>query len=299
MTWSEDSIHRWLARGKTPRGLFGSRGHDAAVLRELGGKPVVCADQVVEGVHFLPSAPPRLVGRKVALRALSDLAPTAALPRALLCTAAVSMRRDERWLRAVLAGVRSAAREHGADHVGGDLSITRGRAVIAVTALGAFLGRGRPPGRDRARAGQSLVLTGPVGGSLLGRHLRIVPRLAEGRALFERGATAMMDVSDGLAWDLFRLARASKVAIELDLGAIPIHADARRRARASGRSALDHALHDGEDHELVALLAPRAARASGCAVVGRVARGTGLVLVHADGRRERWTHARGGFEHGR
>ncbi|MBK7877560.1 MAG: thiamine-phosphate kinase [Planctomycetes bacterium] len=302
MTWSEDSIHRWLARGPRPRGLAGSRGHDAAVLAELGGRPVVCADQVVEGVHFLATASARAVGRKAACRALSDLAATAASPRALVCTLAAPRTKDEAWLRGVLSGVRAAAREHGADLVAGDLSSTPGPATVAVTALGAFEGRGAPPGRDRARAGELVVLTGAVGGSLLGRHFAIAPRLAAGRALHRAGAAAMMDVSDGLAWDLFRLARAAGVGVELELARIPVHADARRLARRTHRPPLDHALHDGEDHELLATLAPRAARRVaqelGFHVVGRVVRGAGLALVRADGGRERWTHALGGFEHG-
>lgn len=302
MSWSEDALHRWLARTPRPRGLAGSRGHDAAVLDALPGRPVVCADQVVEGVHWDERASPRAVGRKAACRALSDLAATAALPRALTCTVAAPRAKDERWLRGVLAGVRAAAREHGADLVGGDLSSTRGPTVVSVTALGVFTGSGAPPGRARARVGQAVVLTGAVGGSLLGRHLAIEPRLAEGRALARAGATALMDVSDGLAWDSFRLARAAGVAIELELARVPVHADARRRARLTGRAPLDHALHDGEDHELLATLPPaaaeRAARSLGARVVGRVVRGEGLVLVWADGRRERWTHARGGYEHG-
>jgi thiamine-monophosphate kinase len=209
-------------------------------------------------------------------------------------------------VRDLLRGVRAAARAHGADLVGGDLAETRGPASITVTALGTYALPGRPPGRDRARPGEIVVLTGAVGGSGLGRHLKIVPRLAHGEALARAGASAMMDVSDGLAWDVFRLARAACVAIELDLDAVPIHADARRLARRSRRTPRDHALHDGEDHELVATLAPRAlARYLRAAerlpvhAIGRVVRGSGLRLVHPDGRRERWTHARGGWEHGR
>jgi len=297
MAWNEDRIHRALRR-HAPRGLLGSALHDAAVLRAGLRHPVLCVDQVVEGVHVLAGAPARAIGRKAAARALSDLAATAARPVALLCTLAVPAARTEAWVLALIDGVRREARRHGAELVGGDLSATSGPFVVGVSALGDFELAGRPPGRDRARAGQRVVVTGALGGSLLGRHLRIEPRLDAGRALARAGATALMDVSDGLAWDLFRLARAAGVAIELELERVPLHRDARRRARTSGRTPLDHALHDGEDHELLATLPARAPLPRGVVELGRVVRGAGLVLVDARGRRRRWTARAGGWQHG-
>jgi thiamine-monophosphate kinase len=297
MSWSEDSLHRWLLRRSRPGVLAGSRGHDAAVLRALRGRPVVCVDQTLVGVHALPEARPGDLGRKAANRALSDLAATAARPRALTLALAAPAELEERWLRAVIAGVAAAAEACGADLVAGDLSGTPGPASLSVTAIGELAGRRRPPGRDRARPGQRLVLTGPVGGSLAGRHLRFRPRLTEGRALWEAGATAMMDISDGLAWDLHRLARAS--GVQLLLERVPVHRDARRASRESGRSPLEHALHDGEDHELVATLPAGAALPAGTVEIGRVREGRGLLLGGelAEPPR-RWDPAEGGWRHG-
>ena len=86
MAWDEDRLHRWLLRGEPPPTLRGSRGHDAAVLARLGGRPVLCVDETVEGVHFDPDATGRRIGAKAAGRALSDLAATAARPTGLhLC----------------------------------------------------------------------------------------------------------------------------------------------------------------------------------------------------------------------
>jgi thiamine-monophosphate kinase len=133
-----------------------------------------------------------------------------------------------------------------------------------------------------------VLLTGPVGGSLLGRHLSIEPRFAEGRFLHAAGAHALMDVSDGLALDLARLARRSGVRIDLER--VPVHADADRAARRDGRSARDHALSDGEDHELLATISARAWRRVAArarrrfprlVVVGRVRAGSGLFLARA------------------
>ncbi|MBL8863418.1 MAG: thiamine-phosphate kinase [Planctomycetes bacterium] len=297
MSWSEDRIHRALTRGPRPRALAGSRGHDAAVLTPLAGAPTICVDATIEGVHFRARTPPRVVGRKACARALSDLAATAARPHAVLLSLCAPRSRSTAWLLAAIAGVRATARAHGADLVGGDLACAEGPTSLTVTALGAWTGPGRPPGRDRARPGQVVVLTGPTGGSLLGRHLRPVPRIEEGRRLARLGASALMDVSDGLAWDLHRLARASGVRIELDMRQLPVHADARRRARRTGRTPLDHALHDGEDHELVATLSARVvARAPG-SPIGRVVRGSGVILDYGE-RRVLWRPAMGGWKHG-
>jgi thiamine-monophosphate kinase len=307
VSWNEDDVHVWLSEQAPPRGLAGSRGHDAAVLAQIGGHPVVCVDQTIEGVHFESSAQAALIGRKAAARAISDLAATAASPRAVLLALAVPRTRGEAWIRGVIGGVRAMARAHGADLLGGDLSRAPSAAHVAVTAVGEYAGRGAPPGRDRARAGQRVWLTGPVGGSLLGRHLSIEPRVAVGSWLHRRGATAMMDVSDGLAWDLHRLARASRVRIDLDLARVPVHADAERRARSSGKSALWHALHDGEDHELIATLDARASEKleresarEGVALfeIGAVRRGTGLHLLDERGRSRAWKKSEGGWAHG-
>lgn len=304
MTWSEDRLHRFLATWSRPRILSGSHGNDAAVLRELGGRVVVCTDQVVEGVHFVRGERPARIGRKAACRALSDLAASAATPRALVLALNAPRRLDDRTVRALVVAVRDTARAWGAELVAGDSCASDAPLQLAVTAIGALVGRARPVGRDRARPGQLVVVTGAVGGSRLGRHLAIRPRFEAGRALFECGATAMMDVSDGLALDLFRIARASGVRIDLELAHVPIHADARRLARKTRRLPLDHALHDGEDHELVATLSPRGyelarARVSDLCVLGRVASGSGLHLLSESGRSRRWRISEGGFVHGR
>lgn len=304
--WSEDRLHRWILARAAPRGLAGSAGHDAAVLRRLRGRPVVCTDQTVEGVHFEPACAPARVGRKAAARALSDLAASAAAPRALLLGLRAPRERAEGWLRSCIAAVMREARAHGAELVGGDLCCAPGPAALCVTALGERSGRARPPGRDRARAGELVLLSGPVGGSLLGRHLALRPRVAEGAWLHARGARALMDVSDGLALDLWRMARASGVRILLER--VPVHRDARRAARSSGRDPRWHALHDGEDHELIATLAPASAaralreaprRCPGLVAIGRVLPGSGLGLAEGVlGAAREWEPREGGWLHG-
>ena len=308
MAWDEDRLHQWLARRAAPAILVGSPGHDACVLRRPRGREVVCTDQVILGVHCELDAPAQAVGRKAAQRALSDLAATAAVPRGLMLAVRASRAVDERVIRGWIQGVERAGRVCGAELVGGDIACAEGPASLCVTALGEYLGRGKPPGRDRARVGDWILLTGAVGGSLSGRHLRIEARLAAGRRLHHvHGARALMDVSDGLAWDLYRMMRSSGVGAHIE--DLPIHRDARLAARADGRDALSHALHDGEDHELIAVLpranalralADTAHELRGLARIGRVVAGRGVVLDGAltGGADEEWSPADGGWRHG-
>ena len=306
MAWSEDRLHRWILelRASAPEARFvvGPPGSDAAVLARGAGRTVLCADQTIEGVHFAPGTPAARAGRKALDRAISDLAAAAARPRAVLLALHAPREAPEAWLRAAIRAVWRRAREHGAELVGGDLACAPGPIALCVAAVGELELAGPPPARSRARPGEVLVLTGPVGGSGLGRHLAIEPRLAEGRWLAARGARAMMDTTDGLGRDAHRMARLSGVALELEH--VPLHRDARRAARRSGRSPLDHALQDGEDHELLATLPPRALarvlrerarRCPGLEVVGRVREGSGLRVLHPEG----WRAWRGGgYVHG-
>lgn len=303
MAWNEDSLHRWLARLPRPLVLSGTRGHDSAVLRHMRGEPVLCVDTCIEGVHYERGTPARRVGEKAALRALSDLAPSAARPRALLLSVRAPADAPESWLRAAIQGVRAAGVRHGAELVGGDLAQAPGPAQLCVTALGERTLRGAAPGRERLRAGDCLFVTGPLGGSLglnrRGRHLDIRPRIAEGLAAARLGVRALMDISDGLCIDLHRMARLSGTRIELELAQVPIHPDARRM----GGDALRHALYDGEDHELLIGAHPRLEgrlkRAlPGLVRIGCARRGRGLVLLGLDGDRHVYQLRQGGWLHG-
>lgn len=307
MGWSEERLHRWI------EGLLDAAGDDAVRVPRGRGTPVACVDHTAEAVHVEPGTAPARFARKAVARALSDLAASAATPRGLLCALAAPAGREEAWMRAVLRAVHRQGAAWGAPLLGGDLCAcapgTPG-ATLTITALGDVAAGRRMPARRRARPGQLLVLSGAVGGSGLGRHLAIEPRLEAGRALHAAGAAALMDVSDGLARDLARLARAAGVRIDLEH--VPVHRDAHRAARADGTSAREHALHDGEDHELVAALPAAAARrlvgaglpgagAGGAVIIGRVAAGAGLWIHGQDdadgGAPVRWNGS-GGFVHG-
>ena len=270
-----DMVRALLARwGDVTRGI----GDDAAVLDvPAGERLVVSTDSSVEDRHFRRAwLTPEEIGWRATMAALSDLAAMGARPLGVLLAIAV----PAAWrasLDALADGIGAAVRAADATIVGGDLSGGR-ELSIAVTVLGAAAA---PVGRDGARPGDLIYVTGRLGGPLLAlrafergeavphreRFARPVARLREGRWLAEQGATAMVDVSDGLAADLAHVAAASGVRVVLDPALLP---------RVDGASERD-ALGSGEEYEL-ALAGPAgldaAARAVGLAVpltrIGRV-----------------------------
>ena len=139
---------------------------------------------------------------------------------------------------------------HGCQIVGGDTGSWEGKLVVTVTILGRCEGVAAITRRG-AQPGDGIYVTGPLGGSILGRHMTFEPRIAEGRRIAIAGATSMIDLSDGLSRDLPHLCGQSGVGAILDATAIPVHADATSLAARDSVSPLYHALHDGEDYELL------------------------------------------------
>lgn len=267
-------------------------GDDAAVLRPPAGRrTVVTVDMLMEGVDFVlgPDCPPQAVGHKALAVSLSDLAAMGARPEAVVVAVALPRQGGDTLGRGIHAGLAALSAEHDVAIAGGDTNAWDGPLVVSVTALGSV-----PPGRawrrDGARPGDRLVVTGPCGGSILGRHLAVTPRCREALCLAEHHRVhAAIDVSDGLSLDTARLMAASGTAALLDMDAIPIHADAVAASRRAGDTLtpLDHALGDGEDFELVLAMPPDAAAAAVAAsarapfrtpltIFGEVIEGAGL-----------------------
>ena len=228
-------------------------GDDAAVLTPLARGAVLTTDMLTDGTDFiLGEIDPRQAGAKAVLVNLSDLAAMASRPVALLVAVAVPQGPQSRELaEAVMLGARDAAAQYGVPIVGGDTNTWPHPLVICVTAIGEETPR-KAVRRGGARVGDWVFVTGPLGGSIRGRHLSPVPRLAEALALHEfADLHAMADISDGFAQDLGHILTASRVGVRIDAGAVPIHPDALLEAARTGRTPLDHALTDGEDFELV------------------------------------------------
>jgi thiamine-monophosphate kinase len=242
----EDRVVAEITRGLNLRSdVVTGPGDDCAVVASSvpGQFDLLKSDAVVEGVHFLPDAPAGWVGWKAACRAVSDIAAMGGWPVHALVTVVVRPRQTLDWLRGIYRGLDRAARRHRFSIVGGETSGTAADApaVIAVSMFGR-VEQNRCTFRSGARPGDRLFVTGRLGGSRAGWHLRFQPRLDEARWLVSHfSPTAMIDLSDGLATDLPRLANASRAGFEIDLAVLP-----RRRG-----ASIDQALGDGEDFELL------------------------------------------------
>jgi thiamine-monophosphate kinase len=246
---------RWLRTQQKPSDLVPlPAGDDMAVLRWPAPDDLllVGVDQVLDGVHFDSAVhSPRAIGRKVMNRNLSDCAAMACLPAAAVIAVGTRTGTQLVFLQELYNGIREAGDVHGCAIIGGDTGSWNAPLVVSVTVLGRSAGI-TPVTRAGARPGDGIFVTGPLGGSLLGRHMSFEPRIAEGRRIAQAGATAMIDLSDGVSRDLSHICDASGgVGAILDASAIPIHADANTLSARDGRTPLEHALHDGEDYELL------------------------------------------------
>ena len=255
-------------------------GDDLAVLKWAADDLLlVGVDQVLDGVHFdATQHSPRQIGRKVMNRNLSDCAAMACLPAAAVATVAAPHGVGVDYLKQLFLGLREAANAFGCPVVGGDTGSWAGKLVLTVTILGRSAGV-EPVTRDGAQVDDGVFVSGPLGGSLLGRHLDFVPRIDLARQLAAAGAvTSMIDLSDGLSRDAAHLCRRGGVGIVIEGSRVPLHADAQVMSRRDGRTPLEHALHDGEDHELL-FTGPADLEAAGVTRVGSVVPERGLWLL--------------------
>ena len=228
-------------------------GDDLAVLKWPADELlIVGVDQVLDTVHFDSGLhTPRDIGRKVMNRNLSDCAAMACLPVAAVATVALPHSRDIEYAKQLFLGMKVAAETFECAIVGGDTASWDAPLAMTVSILGKSSGI-KPIGRSGAKPGDQIYVTGPLGGSILGRHMTFEPRVREARQLAKSGiVTSMIDISDGLSRDLRHLLRESRVGATLHSSDIPIHPDADTLSRRTCLYPIEHALHDGEDYELL------------------------------------------------
>jgi thiamine-monophosphate kinase len=300
-----------------PRVRLGS-GDDAAI-SVPGGATATSVDALVDGVHFRREwSSPAQIGAKALAAALSDLAAMGAEPGEAYVVLGVPSDLDEDGCLELLEGMTALAEETGTTLAGGD--VTRAPTLtLAITVVGHAGDADALVTRSGARPGDALVVTGELGaaaagllllegpkegwsrfdrdsgsnldrgqwGRLIGRQLEPRARLVEGRALAAAGATAMIDLSDGLGGDAMHVAAACGAGLRIDAEALPIQAGVADVAAAAGRDPLELAASGGEDYELLAALPEQRLAAAAAALerggakltrIGEVVAGEGVEI---------------------
>lgn len=285
----ELDLIRWIRAqlGRRRGRIIVDSGDDAAVVRFGKSRVLFKTDCVLDGIHFdSRTAKPEEIGHKAIARCLSDIAAMGCRPAFAVVALMAPSHARERYLQRVIKGMEKTARAFGTAIVGGDVASHKGKLGIAVALLGEE--DSRPPvRRTGARPGDAVAVTGPLGGSILGKHLRFTPRVKEGIQLNRRfDLHAMIDLSDGLATDLRHLCEESGVGVILNESRIPVAPAARKLSRRDGKPPLQHALTDGEDYELLFAFpssqARRLERARRGRVIGEVTAMSGVYLRRRD-----------------
>ncbi|WP_233557938.1 thiamine-phosphate kinase [Tessaracoccus antarcticus] len=276
---------------QSPTTILGP-GDDAAVLR-LDGDAAVTTDMLVEGVHFRRNwTTPFQLGRKAIAVNVSDVEAMGAVPVSVVVALALPIGLEETWVDQFSAGVREECARSGVSLVGGDLSRSES-ITVCVTAIGEFRGS-TPVTRGGAAPGEQVAVCGRLGWSSAGltvlqrgfgspkelvvEHQCPTVPYGQGRVAAAAGATAMMDVSDGLLADLGHLAEASRVAVDLETDAFAVTDAIARVCAATGKSPWGFILAGGEDHALVATFPADVALPEGWLRVGSVLEGEGLTV---------------------
>jgi len=274
-------------------GLLVAPGDDAAVVAAADGRVVASTDLLVEGRHFRRSwSEPYDVGRKAAAQSLADIAAMGARATAILVGLAAAPELPVAWALGLGDGLRDECAEVGAVVAGGDL-VRSEVLTVAVTALGDL--QGRPPvRRSGAGPGDVVAVAGRLGWSAAGHavlsrgfrsprvlveaHRRPAPPYDQGIVAAELGATAMIDVSDGLLQDLGHVAGASGVLIDIASGVLDVPDTFQDTARALGVDPMTWVLTGGEDHALAACFPPAVELPPPWRVIGRASVGEGVLV---------------------
>jgi len=310
-------IRRLLAEDAP--GVMLGLGDDAALVEMGSHLGILTADMMVEGVHFdRGTVSASDLGYKALAVNVSDVAAMGGSPRYGLVSLGLPEDIEASWVVELYGGLRDAAGEYAMAVVGGDTSRAE-RLVVSVAVTGE-VARGGAVTRSGARPGDRVVVTGALGASagglkllqapphdvvqtvssdwgrtLLNSHLRPAARVGEGQTLAQSGATAMMDVSDGLAKDLGRLCEASEVRAAVVLDDVPVALSLKELADVlPDVEPLALALEGGEDYELLATLPPTAVRRAASKLaerfgtqltdIGEIREGRGLVAIESDGK---------------
>ncbi len=307
-----DRFFRPLARDP---GAFNLRDDAALITPPAGTDLVLTTDAVIEGVHFFPGDPAQAIAKKALRANLSDLAAKGAEPLGFLLTLAMPKSVDEEWVAAFADGLAADIEAFKCALLGGDTDGTPGLLSVSITAFGT-VPRSRMVRRAGAKAGDAIVVSGTIGDATLGLQLRRDPKLAkkaklsaeEEAYLLERylvpqprtklaealraHAHAAMDISDGLAGDLAKIAMVSGVSAAVETGKLPLSPAARKLLDHDSKL-IEAICTGGDDYEILAAVArnafpsfEKAAKESGVGLteIGSAASGEGVEIRGPNGK---------------
>lgn len=309
--YSEDEIIGRLFAPIAGPGALGLK-DDAAFLPPHADGLVATADALVAGVHFFQDDPPAAIAQKALRVNLSDLAAKGATPLGFLLSLALPDHWTNDWLDAFAEGLAEDVARFACPLLGGDTVRTPGPLTLSIAALGRSPQGGFVP-RAGARPGDAIYVSGDIGDAALGLALRLDQRLADALSpeardhllgryllpeprlnlapLLRAQAVAAMDLSDGLAGDLSKLCRASKVGARVELSSVPL-SDAAKEAVALDQRLFDRAMTGGDDYEILcctgkageAFEACAAAAGTKMTLIGRITGGDEPAFIDRQGR---------------
>lgn len=249
----EINLIKRLSKGfRLDRSVIKGAGDDTAVIRWTKDKYLLfTCDMVIEDAHFnLKGSAPFQIGWKALGRNISDIAAMGGVPRYAVVSLGVSPESDISVADGICKGIKKLADRFGVSIVGGDMAKSK-KIVIDISLIGE-VEKNKLTLRSGAKKGDVIIVTGALGGSIKGKHLNFMPRIREARKILKNfKINSMIDISDGLALDLYRILKASSVGACIYEGAIPISKDA---------SMLENALYDGEDYELLFTMSAKEAK---------------------------------------
>ncbi len=226
-------------------------GDDTAVFSVSPSRyQLLTIDTIVEDIDFKKNqAAPEEIGRKALAINLSDIAAMGGVPKFAVVSLTLPKKTSIRFVKGFYRGMQRLANQFHVSIVGGDLS--GGAKISSSVALLGESEKKHTVFRKGAKSGDLIVVTGRLGGSILGKHLNFTPRVREGAFLARHGVSSMIDISDGLWQDLGHLTAESGLSFVIEPAKIPVSSAALKEARGNRGRALLHALYDGEDFELL------------------------------------------------
>ncbi len=302
----EFSFIKWIrSNQKEDKNIIIGIGDDCASIKIDGNKQcLVTTDMLVEGTHFdLKKNTPGEIGKKSIACSISDIAAMGCSAKYAVVSICFPQETRTKFARELLLGMKREADAYSIKIIGGDVVSGKKMLAVNVTMYGENKGL-NPVTRSGAKADDVIMVTGALGGSILKKHFAFKPRLKEGQLLNKKfNINSMIDISDGLVADLNHILEESGVGAVLYEDEVPVSADAKKLVRKTGFSALHHALHDGEDYELLFTLSGKESKkllaSSSFPVrlskIGHIKRSNGISMQGSNGKLKKIKPV--GYEH--